>query len=157
VIYISGSGSGSMTVGLTPGIIYTAKAYNPSNGAYADLVVNGNTVSSIPPYSSDIVVYIKASGQAQVSEPNVILILAADKPQPLPGQTVTYTLTYRNTADGDAHSVVVACPVPPYTTYVAGSASSGGAYDTVGKTVKWMMPTVSAGAGGTLTFKVKVD
>jgi hypothetical protein len=59
VVYVVGS-SGTMTMNLKPGITYTAQAYNPSNGTYTDLTVNGNTITGIPGYTTDIVIYVKA-------------------------------------------------------------------------------------------------
>lgn len=59
VVYIVGT-SGTMTMSLTPGVNYTAQAYDPSTGKYTNLNVNGNTISGIPGYISDIVIYVKA-------------------------------------------------------------------------------------------------
>ena len=156
VTYIQGSGSGSMTINLASGVAYTAKAYNPSNGAYTNLTVSGTKVSGIPSYSSDMVIYIKASGQPVADNPSITLSLAVDKSQALPGEALSYSLTYKNTA-GQANSVTVRCPVPIYTTYVNVSASSGGTFDSAAKAVKWTIPTVTSGASGVLTFKAKVD
>jgi uncharacterized repeat protein (TIGR01451 family) len=70
---------------------------------------------------------------------------------------LTYTLTYRNTGTGTANSVAITNPVPIHTTYVSGSASSGGLYDSAAGTLKWTVSTVASGASGTLTFKVNVN
>lgn len=157
VVYIVGSGGGTMTISLVPGIAYAAKAYNPSNGTYTDLTVIGGSISGIPSYSSDIVVYVKATSGPVVSTPDISLSLAVDKSEAAPGDTLTYTLTYTNTGEGEANSVVITCPVPTYTSYVSGSATSGGAYDSTAQAVKWSISTVAPGAGGTLSFNVKVD
>ncbi len=146
-----------MTISLVPGIAYAAKAYNPSNGTYTDLTVSGASISGIPSYSSDIVVYVKATSGPVVSTPDISLSLAVDKSEAAPGDTLTYTLTYTNTGEGEANSVVITCPVPAYTSYVSGSATSGGAYDSTAKAVSWSIPTVAPGAGGTLSLKVKVE
>lgn len=151
VTYIVGSGSGSMTISLASGVTYTAKAYNPSTGAYTNLSVSGTTVSGIPSYSSDIVIYIKASGTPTTSNPNVTLTMAADKTQAAPGDTVTYAVTYKNTGSGVANSVGVTCPVPQYTTYV-----SGGTYNSTSNTVSWSISSVNAGNSGAVSFQVKV-
>lgn len=156
VTYLVGSGSGTMNISLASGATYTAKAYNPSSGAYTNLSVSGNTISGIPSYSSDLVIYVEGRA-ATVDPPNISLSLAVDKTQAVPGDTLTYTLTYKNTADGDANSVLVECPAPSNTTYVSGSATSGGTYDSAVKSVKWNFSTVAAGAGGALTFKVTVN
>jgi len=151
VIQVVGSGGGSMTVNLEPGKTYEAKVYR-SDGTYVDLSVSGNTISGIPSYSSDTVVYIRA-----VDPPNIALSLAVDKAEACPGDILTYTLTYENTGDGDAESVAITNPVPANTTYVSGSASSGGTYDSAARAVKWTISTIAPGGSGTLTFQVKVD
>ncbi len=154
VSYIVGSGGGSMNISLQPGVSYTAKAYNPSNGTYTNLTVSGNTVSGIPSYSSDIAVYIKANNDPipSTGTPNVTLSLAVDRTSATPGSVLTYTITYRNEGDGDARSVTISNPVPQHTTYV-----SGGAYDSKSRTVKWTLSSIAPGQSGTVSFQVRVD
>lgn len=157
VVYIVGSGSGSMTMNLPSGS-YTAKAYNPSNGTYTNLTVSGTTISGIPSYSSDIVIYVKSgSSGGSVSNPAMTVTMTVDKTSAKPGDTITYTLNYRNTGAGAATSVAVTAPVPSNTSYTSGSASSGGTYDSATRTMKWSIPSVSAGASGVLTFRVGVN
>ena len=157
VVYISGSGSGSMTMSLVSGKSYTAKAYNPSNGTYTNLTVSGNTISGIPSYSPNIVIYVKSAGTTTASNPNITLSLAANQSTALPGSTITYTLTYKNTGAGPASNVSITSAIPASTTYVSGSVSSGGTYDSTSNGVKWSMSTLAAGASGSLTFQVKIN
>lgn len=152
VTYIAGSGSGSMKISLDTSRTYTAKAYNPSNGSYTNLTVSGGTASGIPSYSSDIVIYIKANGTPVTTTPNVTLSLTVDKSEAVPGDTLTYTVTYRNTGDGGANSVAITVPLPASTTYV-----SGGSYNSTAKTVNWSISSIAPGATGTVTFKTKVN
>lgn len=156
VVYISGSGGGSMTISLASGASYTAKAYNPSTGAYTNLTVSGNTISGIPSYSSNMVIYVKGSATT-TSNPSITLSLAANKSTALPGDTITYTLTYKNAGTGSATNVAITSAVPSSTTYVSGSASSGGTYDSTANRVKWSMSTLTAGASGSVTFQVKIN
>ncbi len=153
----SGGGSGSMTINLAAGTNYRAIAYNPSTGEYTTLSVNGNTVSGIPTYSSDIVIYVKASSLPESDTPSVSIALAVDKTSAEPGGILTYTITYKNTGDGAAASVVVSNPIPEHTTYVDGSATSGGTYDSASRIVRWVIPTIAPGGGGTVSFRVTVD
>lgn len=156
VIQIVGSGSGSMTVNLVSGKTYTASVYRSDN-TYVPLTVNGNTISGIPSYSSDTVVYIKAVDGPVTTTPNISLSSTVDIAQAVPGDTLTYTLTYKNTGDGNANSVTITNPVPLNTTYVSGSASSGGVYDSASKAMNWTIPVVAPGASGVLAFQVKVN
>jgi len=157
VVYIAGSGGGSMVISLAPGFTYTARAHNPSTGAYTNLSVSGNTISGIPSYSQDIVIYVKMSGQATSSSPNVSLTLAVDKTTAVPGDTLSYTLSYRNAGNGDARSVAITSPLSQHTTYVPGSASSSGAYDSAANAVRWSISNIAPGASGSLTFKVTMN
>lgn len=93
-----------------------------------------------------------SSGGGTVSQPNVTVSVAADRTTAKPGDTVTYTVTYNNTGAGAASNLVITAPVPTNTTYVSGSGgtlSSG--------SVQWTIPSVAAGATGTVTFKVTVN
>jgi uncharacterized repeat protein (TIGR01451 family) len=158
VTYVTGSGGGSMNINLASGATYAAKAYNPSNGTYADLRVSGNTVSGIPSYSSDIVIYVKKAETAPpptTGTPTISLALTASNTAVGPGDEVTYTITYKNNGDGNAASVSISCPVPQNMTYV--SATSGGTYDSAARMVKWTISSVSPGASGMLTYKIKID
>jgi len=152
VVYVKGSGQGSMTISLASGTSYTAKAYNPSNDTYTNLTVSGNTISGIPSYSSDIVIYIKASGTITGS-PNVTLSLSADKTSATPGTTITYTITYKNAGTSTAQNVSINSPISANTTYVSGS---GGTYDSSTQTVKWTISSVPAGSTGTVSYKITV-
>lgn len=154
VTYLVGSGGGSMTISLQSGKSYTAKAYNPSNGTYTSLTINGNTVSGIPSYSSDMVVYIRASTipEPSTGTPNVTVTMSVDKTSALPGDVLTYTISYRNSGDGEARSVTISSPVPQHTSYV-----SGGTYDAAVKKIRWTLSSIPAGQSGTVTFKAKID
>ncbi len=152
VVYITGSGSGNLKINLTSGYTYTAKAYNPSTGAYTNLSVSGNTISGIPSYSQDMVVYIKLSGQASASSPAITLGISSNKTSAVPGDTVTYTVSYKNSGAGGASNVTISAPVPGSVSYV-----SGGTYDSTARAIKWNVAAVAAGASGTLTYSVKVN
>jgi uncharacterized repeat protein (TIGR01451 family) len=47
-----------------------------------------------------------------VVQPNVQVVIAADKSNAMPGDTVTYTVSFTNTGNGPANNVDVCFPVP---------------------------------------------
>jgi uncharacterized repeat protein (TIGR01451 family) len=89
--------------------------------------------------------------------PAITLTLSEDKASAKPGDTVTYTITYRNTGNDTAGGVAVETVIPANCTYVNASATSAGVYDSVAGKVKWTIPSIAAGATGTLQFRVTVN
>jgi len=77
------------------------------------------------------------------------------------GDTITYTITYQNTGQGDATKVIITDPIPAGTTYVQNSAAfiSGptGVIDQSTPTIKWTILSVPAGTGGSVGFEVRVE
>jgi uncharacterized repeat protein (TIGR01451 family) len=97
----------------------------------------------------------------------LVLTKAVDKATALPGETITYTVTYRNNSDGVLSAVVVFDQTPAYTTFV--SAGNGvlpsnltGVTITkpaVGATgaIRWNFTgALAASATGTVNFSVQV-
>ena len=97
--------------------------------------------------------------------PNLHLAKSADPANGstvLPGSTIKYTLGYYNDGNLDASNATITDPVPAHTTYVAGSASDGGTFDSATNTVTWTGVNVAQGTSagspaGTRTFSVTVD
>jgi uncharacterized repeat protein (TIGR01451 family) len=89
--------------------------------------------------------------------PAITLTLSSDKTSAKPGDTVTYTITFKNTGSDTASGVAMETVLPANCTYVSASATSAGAYDSVTRKVKWTVSSIVAGATGTLQFKVTVD
>lgn len=155
ITYIKGSGSGSMNINLTSGYTYTAKAYNPKTYAFTNLRVSGNTVSGIPSYSEDIVIYIKADGATPpptTSDPSMSLTISADKSKVVSGDTVVYTISFKNTGSGDAKNVTLTSPLPQNTTWV-----SGGTYNSAARSIKWNFSTINAGGTGSVSYTVSIN
>lgn len=90
-----------------------------------------------------------------------------------PASQITYSITYFNSGNANATDVVLTDEIPANTTYVAGTTSTndsatvtyrvGGVYQatepgdpTQVEAVRWTVPTVNAGTGGTQTFRVRV-
>lgn len=96
------------------------------------------------------------------------LLKAVDKATALPGETITYIITYKNNGSDDLKDVVIFDMTPSYTTFISAANSPLPANLTgvvlvapsVGSTgeIKWTFSgTLAPGAGGTVTFQVKVD
>lgn len=76
---------------------------------------------------------------------------------PKPGSQVHLVVTYTNNGGTGASNVSISFPLPANTTYLAGSATGGGVYDTASRTVRWILPTLATGATGTVAFDVTVN
>lgn len=71
------------------------------------------------------------------------------------GATVTFSIQYQNTGAGAASNVVITDVIPAGSTFVAGSIVGGGTL--TGSTITWTIPSVAAGASGTVSFRVTVN
>jgi len=85
----------------------------------------------------------------------VLLSKSADRSTASPGDTVTYTLVYRNQTAAAITNVVITDAMPTNTTYVPGSATGGGVFS--GGRLTWNIGTVAAGGRGSVSFRVTVD
>lgn len=77
----------------------------------------------------------------------------ASKTTLAPGEQFSYTIRLHNSGTTTA-TVDVSDPLPQGVSYVANSASDGGAYDAAGRTLSWNDITVAAGEEEDLTFEV---
>jgi uncharacterized repeat protein (TIGR01451 family) len=96
------------------------------------------------------------------------LVKAVDKPTALPGETITYTLTYANNSSGSLSNIVIFDSTPAYTTFSSASAGvlpgnlsavsiSSPAIGNVGS-IRWNFTGALAPAQtGTVTFRVTVS
>ncbi|MCK9483087.1 MAG: hypothetical protein M0R34_01825 [Candidatus Marinimicrobia bacterium] len=107
-----------------------------------------------------------------VTGPTLTLSKTVDKTSAAPGDTITYTVHYSNTGDGDATYVFILESIPTNTEYVTDSAVGAGttityshnggiSYDTsqaapVTSLSFQCATTLTPGAGGSIAFKVKV-
>ncbi len=139
---------------------YTLNWYNTSTGQISQTetqnVSNGVLSLSISSLTSDTAVIVQGSG-ASASQPQISISLTVDKTKAVPGDAMTYTVSYTNKGNGDAANVIIKLPIPVNTTYVSGSASTGGTYDAATNTVQWIVPAVAVGASGQCTAKVMVN
>jgi uncharacterized repeat protein (TIGR01451 family) len=98
----------------------------------------------------------------------MVMAKSADRPTPLPGDTVLYTITFSNTGTGIATNVVLLDSIPLHTAYIPQSVTLDGSpqtdeADADGVTVdaQAIQVTITGeirpGQGGTVRFKVRVQ
>jgi len=75
----------------------------------------------------------------------------------LPGNLVTYTLASNNYGNTTATNLTITDTLPPQLTYVAGSATGGGAYDSASRTLTWVFSAVRTSSTATATFQATVN
>ncbi|WP_392544136.1 MBG domain-containing protein [Oryzobacter telluris] len=74
-----------------------------------------------------------------------------------PGQTITYSLAYRNAGTDAATGVQMTDVLPPGVTYVANSCSTPCKYDALTRTLSWKLGTINGGSTSvTRTYRVTV-
>ena len=93
------------------------------------------------------------TGVALYAAPEVVMSLSPQQVTALPGETVTFTVQYRNSGLVDAMNVKISVPLPEGLEFV--SSSTGGQY--LNRQVTWTLPLVRAGQSGTLTFQARVQ
>jgi len=100
-----------------------------------------------------------ASGPAVFSVPTPNLTLSKTvSPNPVKrGDTITYTITYRNTGTLNATSVSLSDALPAHITYVAGTVTGGGTYSAANDAITWSLGTLNVGASAQVTFQATVN
>ena len=69
----------------------------------------------------------------------------------------TYTITYQNTSSVEAKNLVLTDSIPQGTSYVAGSATSGGVYDAENNRITWTISSLAGGGTGAVSFQAAVE
>ena len=136
---LAAGGSGSVTV--------TARVLSP---------LNNGTILTHGTFSIDSAQTNPAAGTAvttTVSSAPVLALGMTGTPDPVnSGSTITYTLSYSNTGNMNATTVVLTDPLPANTTFV--SATGGGTAS--GGTATWNLGTLNGGATGSVNLVVRV-
>ena len=89
--------------------------------------------------------------------PALTLTNAVTPSSAIPGGTVTYTLTYGNGGAANATNITLTNAIPANMTYLNGSATGGGVYNALTKTISWMLGTLAPNMTGIVTFKTIVN
>ncbi len=146
---------------LTGGVTGTIVAGAGDGGT--DAVIGGGV-------SADVGSYIVSDLFVQVAKSAVVLDVGGGN-TPAPGSTITYTLTVSFNGTGTLANVVITDPLPPFTTYTAGTLTLNGgsltdaadldAGDVGGTTANQVTVALGNVAGGslpqTITFEVTID
>jgi uncharacterized repeat protein (TIGR01451 family) len=165
-------GDGAPDTGLVAGMGGTLAILAVVATSAAEPVGGAATITVRATSSYDPATWDAAADALTLSGPSLTLLKASDRAAALPGDTITYTVTYTNTGDQEAQNVVLTDAVPAPAVYVAGSASGAGAavsfshdggltYDASEAApvthVRWsLLAPLAAGASGTAGFSVVV-
>ncbi len=159
-------------LGIAPGdsvrvpVTFRAIAAGPSRTDTATIVGAVDVFGDQPPNVTD------TNADLGVFDPGMFVISKSADPTAgtimLPGQRITYTLTWDNTQQVDIPDVVITDVLPDSVDYVAGSLMLGlgsqtdaadadaGSFDEASSTVRFDLGTVSAMTSGSATFQVVV-
>jgi len=157
--FVSATGGGTLSAGA---VTWSIASLAAGTSGSVQLVVRvasplaNGTVITNSPYSIDSAETTPVSGAAisttVISAP-VLAISATDVPDPVTaGGNVTYTLSYSNTGNAGATSLVITDTVPANTTFV--SATGGGTLSA--GVVTWSIASLAAGASGSVQLVVRV-
>jgi uncharacterized repeat protein (TIGR01451 family) len=106
-------------------------------------LVRAGTQVQVPPHT----------GLVFYAAPEITLTLSPTTADVLPGQTVQFTVTYRNTGTAAGTNVRIAVPLPDGMTLV----SSNPAATLENGQLVWVVPNILVGGQGTLQFTVRVQ
>ncbi|MEM0338010.1 MAG: putative glycoside hydrolase [Candidatus Caldarchaeum sp.] len=106
-------------------------------------LIRAGTVVQIP----------RQTGHVFYSAPEITMELSPQNAQVLPGQTVQFTVTYRNRGTAPGTNVRVAVPLPQGMTLVGSNPTAR----LENGQVVWVVPNVPVGGQGTLQFTVRVE
>jgi len=80
-----------------------------------------------------------------------------DVGNPIPEQTITYTLAFANIGSGPVTNVTVTDVLNINLTLINGSITGGGTYNPANRTITWSMSRLDGGESGNLYFQAKVN
>jgi uncharacterized repeat protein (TIGR01451 family) len=134
---------------------YSVAVISISSGSHHTASPNGHGITVEGYNQDDSYLY---PGGAGLNAINVDLVLTKDDQTtacvPL-GGTITYQMCYQNTGDEDAHNVLIVDTLPAEEDFV--SATGGGVYDAVLRTVTWTVALAPANMQSAICFDLKVS
>ncbi len=72
-----------------------------------------------------------------------------------PGETLTYTINYKNTGNVTATGVFITSSIPNLTSVVSGSISDGGVIS--GSSILWYIGNIEPGSQSSVSFSAKIS
>jgi len=145
----------NLLVDLTPFIKYTLED--------KDLTTNQTTTRAITASDQGTLYFeITLASEHQITltpgnQPIITLTKSVDQTQAYPGNILTYTITYKNVGNKEAKEAIIEDKIPSQTTYLLGSATNNGNYDSTNNKIIWNIGNLQPGQSGSLSFKVKVE
>ena len=136
-LFKDGSGQATFTIKVAANVASGTRLNNTA----------GITADQALPDSDDAAVEV-------ANVPILLLAKSADRTAAAVGDTVTFTVSYRNSGNGLLTGVTVADTLPAG--LEATAASDGGTISTDGTTVTWALADIAAGEEGILTVDVTV-
>lgn len=106
-------------------------------------LIRAGTVVSIP----------RQTGHVFYSAPEITVELSPQNAEVLPGETVQFTVTYRNRGTAPGTNVRIAVPLPQGMTLVGSNPQAR----LENGQVVWVVPSIAVGGQGTLQFTVRVE
>ena len=122
----------------------------PAAGSSGSYSVTLTAANSAGPGTAAFSITVRGSA-------SIALTKTADVSHAVSGNTVTFTISYSNSGAGPASNVVITDVIPAGSTLVTGSITGAGSYASGTQTITWTIPSVNAGANGSVTFKVTVN
>ena len=122
---------------------------------------NGTKITNSATLTTDMTSTSVASNVASTtinSAPILSMTKTVDKGSASAGDTLRYTIVYRNTGNSDATNYQLTDPIPTYTTYILGTVSGAGAsYNPFSNSVVVSRSTLASGTSDTVRFRVKIS
>lgn len=115
------------------------------------------TVSTSQPYfspTSVTAVFMNQCSRIALFDTSTKLAADLNGGQAVPGDTLSYTITLKNTGQLDAFNVALRDTIPAYTTYITDSASPSPVLTS--PALVWNVGTIAPGATVTYTFRVLI-
>ncbi len=123
----------------------------------SDGTIDAQLVTQITLRNAEGAILVKTDLDA----PAVTVTKAGSPSQVKPGETITYTITYRNDSSAAIQNVVLTDPIPQYTTYVPNSTKLNGTTvspdPVAGGQISVPIGPLAAGTTGTVVFQARVN